>query len=120
MSGALVLGSDYRGLGTVQSLGRHGVHVWVLHDTPRGVATFSRYTERSLGWPKEDDARLSFLLELTEQMRLDRWVLFPTRDDTAAFCARKHEELVGLFVLTTPPWNVFRFAHDKRLTHQMA
>src|SRR5438477_484431 len=59
MSGALVLGSDYRGLGAVQSLGRHGVHVWVLHDTPRGVASFSRYAERSIRWPADDNTRLS-------------------------------------------------------------
>jgi D-aspartate ligase len=120
MSGALVLGSDYRGLGAVQSLGRHGVHVWVLHDTPRGVASFSRYAERSIRWPADDNARLSFLLELAERAGLDRWVLFPTRDDTAAFCARRREELAGLFILTTPPWDVLQFAHDKRLTQQLA
>jgi D-aspartate ligase len=120
MSGALVLGSDYRGLGTVQSLGRHGVQVWVLHDTPRGVATFYRYAERSIRWPTEDNARLSFLQALAARVGLNQWVLFPTRDDTAAFCARRREELAGSFILTTPPWEVLQFAHDKRLTHQLA
>ena len=31
-AGALILGSDYKALGIVRSLGRHGIPVWVLRD----------------------------------------------------------------------------------------
>src|SRR5947209_625203 len=31
-AGAVVIGGDYRGLGIVRSLGRHGIPVWVLTD----------------------------------------------------------------------------------------
>lgn len=121
MTGALVLGADYRGLGTTQSLGRHGVRVWVLHETSRGVGSFSRYAERSVHWPEGDeDARARFLLELADRSGLHGWVLFPTRDDTTAFCARKRDELAEAFTMTTPPWDVLRLAHDKRLTHRLA
>jgi D-aspartate ligase len=121
MIGALVLGADYRGLGAVQSLGRHGVRVWVLHEGSRGIGSFSRYTERSLHWPEGDeDERAQFLLELAGRSRLHGWMLFPTRDDTAAFCARNREELAQVFTMTTPPWAVLRWAHDKRLTQRLA
>jgi len=121
MNGALVLGADYRGLGAIQSLGRHGVRVWVLHGASRGVGSFSRYAERSLRWPDGDeDARARFLLELGERNGLHRWMLFPTRDDTVAFCARRHAELAEVFTVSTPPWEVLRPAHDKRLTHRLA
>jgi D-aspartate ligase len=121
MNGALVLGADYRGLGTTQSLGRHGVRVLVLHETSRDVGCFSRYTERSVHWPEGDeDARVRFLLELADRNGLHGWVLFPTRDDTTALCARNHEELAEVFTMTTPPWDVLRLAHDKRLTYRLA
>ena len=120
MSGALVLGADYRGLGTTQSLGRHGVRVWVLYDNARGVGSFSRYAERSVRWPTDDDERERFLLEHAEREGLDGWVLFPTRDDTAAFCARRRDGLAQRFTMTTPPWEILRFAHDKRLTQRLA
>jgi predicted ATP-grasp superfamily ATP-dependent carboligase len=120
MSGALVLGADYRGLGTTQSLGRHGVRVWVLYEGSRGVGSYSRYTERSVRWPTDDDERVQFLLELAEREGLEGWVVFPTRDETAAFCARRRDELAPAFTMTTPPWDVLRFAHDKRLTERLA
>ncbi len=46
MTGALVIGGDYRGLGVVRSLGRHGIPVWVLKDE-HGLAASSRYARRS-------------------------------------------------------------------------
>jgi D-aspartate ligase len=51
VTGALVLGADYRGLGIVQSLGRRGVPVWVVYDRVKGVANFSRYTTRAIREP---------------------------------------------------------------------
>ena len=121
MTGALVMGADYRGLGTTQSLGRHGVRVWVLRGSSRGVGCFSRYAERSVRWPDGDDSeRVDFLLELAGKGGLQGWVLFPTADDSAAFCARNRDELAASYTLTTPPWEVLRWAHDKRFTEKLA
>jgi D-aspartate ligase len=121
MIGALVLGSDYRGLGAVQSLGRRGVDVWVLRHARRGVADFSRYARRSLDWPAGSPrSRVSFLLELAEQHGLNGWVLFPTGDETAALCASHWDTLARVFRMTTPPWEVVRYAHDKRQTYRLA
>jgi len=47
-------------------------------------------------------------------------VLFPTRDDTVAMCARNLPALSQVFRPTTPPWEVIRQANDKRLTYRLA
>ncbi|MBV9282369.1 MAG: ATP-grasp domain-containing protein, partial [Chloroflexi bacterium] len=119
-AGALVIGGDYRGLGIVRSLGRQGIPVWVLQDHHR-VATHSRYTRRSLPWLEGDETeQRDYLLELCCRHSLEGWALFPTGDAAAAFVARHHDALAERFRLTTPPWGVVRFAHDKRLTYQLA
>ena len=116
-----MLGADYRALGVVRSLGRHGVPVWVLAEPAEPLASASRYARRSLRWPSpDDDERAEFLRELAAANRLEGWALIPSADSTAAIIARRHEELAEHYTLTTPPWNVLRWAHDKRLTHELA
>jgi D-aspartate ligase len=121
MTGALVMGSDYRGLGAVQSLGRRGVDAWVLHQGHRGVADFSRYARRSMRWPAGSPrSQVYFLLELAERYGLEGWVLFPTHDETVALCARHWDTLARVFRMTTPPWEIVKYAHDKRQTYRLA
>jgi len=118
--GAVVIGSDYIALGVVRSLGRLGIPVWVLHDRLHIDATVSRYTRRRLPWPVGEAARLALLVELPARYGLDGWALYPTDDEAAALVARNHRTLSERFVLTTPPWEVFRWAYDKRLTYALA
>jgi predicted ATP-grasp superfamily ATP-dependent carboligase len=121
VTGALVLGTDYRGLGAVQSLGRRGVEVWVAAENRRGVSAFSRYARRFLRWPAgSEPERVEALLELGSRHGLEGWVLFPTRDDVAAACARHAQELGSMYRLTTPGWETFRAAHDKRCVYALA
>src|SRR5256885_318912 len=115
--GALVLGGDYKALGIVRSLGRHGIPVWVLRDE-HVIASSSRYCRRAIDWPAAGDPeRVAFLLRLAAQNGLDGWALFPTDDETAAFLARSEEGLAPRFAITTPPWETLRWAYDKRLTY---
>ena len=61
-AGAVVLGSDYRGLAVVRSLGRRGIPVWVLTGGDDILAAKSRYALRQL--PLEgagEDERCAFL-----------------------------------------------------------
>jgi D-aspartate ligase len=118
--GAVVIGSDYIALGVVRSLGRQGIPVWVLRDSMHAEAAVSRYTRRCLPWPAGDAARLAFLLELPAKYGLQGWTLFPTDDEAAALASRHHEILASHYVLTTPPWQVLRWAYDKRQTHALA
>lgn len=116
---ALVLGSDYRALGVVRSLGRKGVPVRVLASGDDRLACFSRYTSEIVEWPTGTAARLELLRRLAVADG-HVWALFPSSDDSAEFVAHHHQALAPLLALTTPPWDVLRWAHDKRLTHELA
>jgi D-aspartate ligase len=118
--GALMLGADYRALGVVRSLGRRGVRVCVLKEPGERLASLSRYVERCVAWPAAGADRAAFLRELAVSEGLDGWALFPTADETAAWVARRHEELAQYFTHTTPAWDVIRWAYDKRLTYAAA
>ena len=118
--GAVVLGSDYKALGIVRSLGRHRIPVWVIRDE-HALASLSRYTRRSVAWPDTDEAgRVAFLLELGRSHKLDGWALFPTDDETAALLSRNRHALCERFRSTVTGWDVMRWAYDKRLTYRLA
>jgi D-aspartate ligase len=118
--GAIVLGGDYRGLGLARSLGRRGVSVWVLWEQEERLATASRYARRSVAIGRRGEPLHEELLKLAREEGLAGWALFPTSDHTVAAVARAYDELAEVFKLTTPPWDVLRWAHDKRLTFQLA
>ena len=66
--GALVIGGNLNGLSIARSLGRHGVPVWVTTPPNMKLASFSRYTLRTLPWPDGDsEAQAAYLLELAER-----------------------------------------------------
>jgi D-aspartate ligase len=119
--GAVVIGANYRALGVVRSLGRHGIPVWVLRQEDELLATLSRYTLHNLAWPAGDDSKgIDFLIELGAKYGLKGWLLFPTGDENTALVARHHEWLGEQFQLTTLPWNVLCWVHDKRLLYRLA
>src|SRR5579871_5722740 len=118
--GAVVLGAGHVGLGLVRSLGRHGIPAVALCER-FSLPGVSRYCRRCLPWPDGDQAwHADRLLALADSERLAGWTLFPTSDESAAVIARHHAALGERFVLTVPPWEVFRWAYDKRLTYQLA
>src|SRR4029077_10150908 len=120
-TGALILDANLNGLTIARSLGRRGIPVWAV--TPPGIqlASYSRYTLRTLPWPNgECKARVEYLLELAARHKLDGWVLFPTSDETAALLAKFQAELSRRYRVSTPAWEVLRWAYDKRLTYRLA
>jgi D-aspartate ligase len=120
-TGALVLEGNLNGLTIARSLGRRGVPVWVASPPNIKLASFSRYTQRTVPWPDGDlAAQAAFLLELAEKHRLHQWVLFPTSDESAALLAKYHAVLSRRFRVSTPTWDVLRWAYDKRLTYLLA
>jgi D-aspartate ligase len=119
--GAVVMDADYRGLAVVRSLGRRGIPVWVVQHGDQLVATLSHYNRRTLSWPSHDEEEMAkFLVNLADREAIRDWVLFPTGDEAAAFVARHHVTLAQHFQLTTPPWEVLRWSHDKRLAYKLA
>ncbi len=120
-TGALVIGGNYRGLSIARSLGRNGVPVWVTTPPHERVASLSRYTLRTLPWTTGgSEEQAAYLLGLAEKHHLDGWVLFPTEDESAALLAKFHRALSRRFRVTTPNWEVLRWAYDKRLTYRLA
>lgn len=118
-AGALLIGGDRTALGIARSLGRQGIAVWVLADGP-AVATVSRYAQRTLAWPATAAEQLACLISLAEQHGLYGWALFAHSDISSALIAQHHEQLSEYYRLTTPPWEVLRWAYDKRLTYRIA
>jgi len=114
--GAVVLGSDFKALGVIRSLGRRGIPGIVIDNLPRS-AWFSRYVTRRFAWdgPMEGDAFLNFLLRIAKEHHLEKWVLFPLQDEVVEFVARNTEQLAKVYQLVTQDWEVIRWAHDKRL-----
>ena len=119
--GAVVVGGDFLGLGIVRSLGRQGIPVCVVDDE-RSIARYSRFTSLNLRVDdlRDPDRAIDSLLEVGARYRLNGWVLYPTRDETVAALAARREELAHVYRLTSPPWDVVRWAWDKRNTYALA
>jgi D-aspartate ligase len=120
-TGALVIGGNLNGLSIARSLGRQGVPVWVTTPPNIRLASYSRYTLRTFSWPSGDyESQAAYLMELAERHRLNKWALFPTSDESAALLSKFHKVLSRRFRVSTPTWDVLRWAYDKRLTYQLA
>jgi predicted ATP-grasp superfamily ATP-dependent carboligase len=119
--GAVVLGSDFKALGVVRSLGKRGIRCVVIDNTPRS-AWFSRYSTQCIRWPgsMESTAFLDFLLHIGKQYHLEQWLLYPLQDEVVALVAQHTQQLSMIYQLVTQDWSVIRWANDKRLTYQMA
>ena len=115
------MGADYRALGVVRSLGRHGIPVWVVNQGGHSVATVSRYASRRVPWPDgSDSGKVEYLLSINAQHGLDGWLLIPTDDYTVGLASSHYERLARRYRPTVPPWEALRWACDKRLLHQLA
>jgi len=120
-TGALVIGANLNALTIARSLGRHGVPVCLTTPPNIRLASCSRYTLQTFPWPNSDEeAQVKYLLELAEKHGLEQWVLFPTSDESAALLSKFHDVLSRAFRVSTPAWDVLRWAYDKRLTYQLA
>lgn len=119
--GVVVIGSDFRALGVVRSLGRRGISCIVVDNLPRS-AWFSRYVQKRIRWhgPLDSQAFLNFLLNLARKHHLAQWVLLPMPDDAVELIARYHSELETCYQLVTQTWEVVQWANDKRLTYRLA
>ncbi len=119
--GALVIGGEHPGLAVARSLGRRGIPVYVIDDQV-SISAFSKYVSRSVRVPDLRDERktVDAVLEVGAKFGLKNWVLFPTRDETVAAFSRHRSELAEFFRVTTPDWEITRWAWDKKNTYDLA
>ena len=120
-TGALVVGGDHPGLGIARSLGRRGIPVYVLDDQ-YSISSFSRYVRRVIRVKDLRDERktVDSVLEAGRRFNLNRWVLFPTRDENVAAFSKNRSELSEIFRVTTPAWDSVQWAWDKANTYALA
>jgi D-aspartate ligase len=119
--GALVIGGDHPGLAIARSLGRRGIPVYIIEDQ-HSVSIFSRYVTKVIRVPdiRDEQKTVDSVLEVGRRFGLKGWVLFPTRDETVAAFSLHRERLAEFFRVTTPPWEVIRWAWDKNNTWKLA
>ncbi len=119
--GAVIIGADFQGLGIMRNLSSLAIPlITVDHDFC--IGSFSRYSSRHYRCPPlTDGARfVAFLLRLARDEGLRNWTLFPTSDPAVRILATHREELLERFLVPTPPWEITRFAYDKKLTYHLA
>ena len=119
--GALVIGTNYRALGVVRSLGRHRIPVWVFKQGDQMLASLSRYADRCLPWPEGNDQQIAEqLMALGRKHGLQGWVLWPTDDECTHLIAHYHALLGQQFTLINPSWHTLQPICDKRLMYRLA
>ncbi len=118
--GALIVGGAHGSLALARALGRRGIPVCFVSDDHR-IAKYSRYVTSDHDWPGPgDEGALGFLLGLASRHGLDGWVLVAGGDPELRLISQHHAELSSVYRVTVPPWEIVRWAHDKRLTYQRA
>ena len=120
-AGALIIGGDYQGLSIARSLGQRGIPVCIVDDEI-AIAPFSKYATRSvrLEGLREENSTIEGLSTVGQQLGLQGWVLYPTRDEHVAAISRHRERLSQVFRVPTPNWESVRWAWDKRQTYRRA
>ncbi len=119
--GAIVIGGHFQGLGVVRALSTRGVPV-VLLDHEFSTARFSKHVKRFIKSPSVQDGEqfFRFMQEIATQYDLKGWVVFPTDDEAVYFLSKYREALSDLLRITTPEWDIIRFAYDKKATYRLA
>jgi len=119
--GALVVGGDHPGLAAARSLGRRGIPVYIIDDSPC-ISRLSRYATKVIKVDDILDERktVDAVLEVGRRYNLQDWVLIPTRDESVAAFSRYRSELTDFFRVTTGEWEGIQWAWDKAKTYQLA
>ena len=120
-AGAIIIGGHYQGLGALKSLGERGVPLCLL-DSGLNIGRFSRYAKKFYRCPnvKYETSFLSYLKRLAVEDELLNWVIFPTEDETVYFLSKHKEKLEQYYKITTPHWDITKYAYNKKLTYKLA
>jgi len=120
-TGVVVIGGDYQGLGVIRSLGRRGIPVYLL-DSGACIGMASKFTTRFFRCPSLEDENLflEFLLSLAEEEKLNKWVVYPTDDETVKALSINKRLLEKYYRIPTPGWTVSQILYNKKLTYKLA
>ena len=118
---AIVIGGHFQGLGIIRSLARKGVDVTLIDHEPC-MARFSKYITQFYRCPDilDEEDFVEFLHTLGQKEKLRGAVVFPTDDETVSVLARKRKFLGDCLRLTTPDWDIVKYAYNKILSYRLA
>ncbi len=122
LPGVIVIGDHVQALGIIRSLGRRGIPVYLLHDKKLCIGRFSRYTKRYIKLPSASNENefVDFMTKLANNEAVRDWILMPTNDAWVYVLSKHKETLEEYYKVSTPPWDIVKFAYDKRLTYMSA
>jgi len=120
--GVMIIGDHVQALGIIRSLGRRGIPVYLLHDKHLCISRFSRYTKQFIKTPSPSNESkfVNFMIELAKKRGVEGWILMPTNDAAVYILSRHKEILEGYYRVSTPCWDVVKYAYNKKLTYQLA
>lgn len=120
--GVIVIGDHVQALGIIRSLGRHGIPVYLLHDKNLCIGRFSRYTKRfiKIPTPNNEQEFVDFMTKLANKEQLEGWILMPTNDAWVYVLSRHKEALEDYYKVSTPSWDIVKFAYNKKRTYMIA
>ncbi|MBE9502271.1 MAG: ATP-grasp domain-containing protein [Chloroflexi bacterium] len=119
--GAVIIGGHFQGLGIVRSLAKHNIPIYLL-DQELCIGRFSRYPKKFVRCPsvRQEVPFLNFLTDLAKKENIEGWIIYPNDDETVYFLAKYKEQLQEYYRIPTPPLDVVKFTHEKKLTYQLA
>jgi D-aspartate ligase len=119
--GAVIIGGDFQGLAILRSLAKWHIPVCLL-DHEWCISRFSKYPKNYVKCPSvtQELELLSFLVDLGKKEDLKGWVMYPNDDETVRFLATHKDQLEEHYRIPTPPWDIVKFAYEKKLTYQLA
>jgi D-aspartate ligase len=116
---ALLLGASANSLSAARSLGRVGLRVTVAEVSGDAALETSRYIQRFVRFPKDDDAVIvSALLELPEPG--SKPFLLATGDRYALLVARYQEQLAKRYCFVSPSYSALSATIDKAKLYRVA
>ena len=120
--GVIVIGDHVQALGIIRSLGRRGIPVYLLHDKNLCIGRFSRYTKRYMKTPdaSNESEFIDFMINLAKNEQVRDWVLIPTNDAWVYVLSKHKKTLEEYYNVSTPSWDIVKFAYDKKLTYSIA
>ena len=118
----VVIGDHVQALGIIRSLGRRNIPVYLLHDKNLCIGRFSRYTTRYIKTPSPSNKKefVDFLIKLANSEQIKGGVLIPTNDVWVYVVSKYKKTLEKYYRVSTPCWDVVKYAYNKKLTYQIA
>jgi len=109
------------GLGVIRSLGRSGITVYGVHETPRAPVASSRYLAGRFFWQPDPSSVADITAGLTRiAERIGRpAVLLPTDDAGALYLAEHGDDLRPWFLFPAPPPGLPRRVAGKHSLYEM-